>query len=86
MNYSILFLKELKNKKRAKTKYYIKEWSFLIINLLKLDRIIDDLADSIIRGDFRNSDKRKVNLGALYPFVENRVNEKLGYSKSIPYW
>ena len=52
MNYSILFLKELKNKKRAKTKYYIKEWSFLIINLLKLDRIIDDLADSILRGDF----------------------------------
>ena len=59
---------------------------FLIISLLKMDRFIDDLADETIRGGFGNGQERRDNLGPLYPFVQNRVNEKLGYSKRHPYW
>ena len=51
-----------------------------------MDRFIDDLADETIRGGFGNGQERRDNLGTLYPFVQNRVNEKLGYSKRHPYW
>ena len=59
---------------------------FLIINRLKMDSFFDDLADRTIRGDFGNGNERKENLGCLYPFIQNRVNAKLGYSKRHPYW
>ena len=42
---------------------------------------IDRLADMTIHGDFGNGQERKENLGPLYGFVQNRVNEKLGYTK-----
>ena len=51
-----------------------------------MDRFIDDLADCTIRGDFGNGNERKENLGPLYPFVQNKVNEKLGIPKRHPYW
>jgi hypothetical protein len=51
-----------------------------------MDRFIDDLADETIRGGFGNGQERRDNLGPLYPFVQNRVNEKLGYPKRHPYW
>lgn len=59
---------------------------FLIINRLKMDSFFDDLADRTIRGDFGNGNERKENLGCLYPFIQNRVNEKLGCPKRHPYW
>ena len=51
-----------------------------------MEDIIEDLANKTIRGDFKNGEERKILLGLLYPFVQNRVNEKLGYSKRHPYW
>ena len=51
-----------------------------------MHRIFNDVANRIIRGDFGNGDKRKENLGSLYRFVQNWINEKLGYYKRYPYW
>ena len=51
-----------------------------------MEDIVEDLANKTIRGDFKNGEERKNILGPLYPFVQNRVNEKLGYSKRHPYW
>jgi len=51
-----------------------------------MDRIIDGLADETIRGSFGNGQERRDILGDLYPYVQNRVNQKLGYSKRHPYW
>ena len=40
-----------------------------------------DLADRVINGDFGDGDERKQRLGFLYPYVQNEVNRRLGYSK-----
>ena len=50
-----------------------------------MDRYIDHLADRTIMGDYGNGEERKYYLGPLYPFVQNKVNEKLGCSIRHPY-
>ena len=42
---------------------------------------IENLARRVINGEFGNGQARKNNLGHLFPEVQNRVNEILGYSK-----
>ena len=42
---------------------------------------IENLARRVINGDFGNGQERKNKLGHLYPEVQNRVNEILGYAK-----
>ena len=42
---------------------------------------IENLARRTINGEFDNGEKRKKKLGHLFPEVQNRVNEILGYSK-----
>ena len=37
-----------------------------------------DIVDRVIRGDFGNGEERKRR--PLYGFVQNEVNERLGYS------
>ena len=51
-----------------------------------MHEVIEDLANKTIEGYFKNGQERKDILGWLYPFVQNRVNEKLGCSKRYPYW
>jgi hypothetical protein len=36
------------------------------------------LADRTIKGEFGNGEDRKEELGELFPFVQNKVNEILG--------
>ena len=42
---------------------------------------IENLARRTINGEFGNGEERKNRLGHLFPEVQNRVNEILGYSK-----
>ena len=39
---------------------------------------IDILVENTILLEFSEDEERKKKLGELYPFVQNRVNEKLG--------
>ena len=39
---------------------------------------IDILTDKTIMLEFSENEERKKKLGELYPFVQNKVNEKLG--------
>lgn len=45
---------------------------------------IDYYATRAIRGDYGNGRDREDALGPLYGMVQNRVNERLGYSKRYP--
>ena len=42
---------------------------------------IEQLAKKSIRGEFGNGTQRKEELGEIYPIVQNKVNEILGYEK-----
>ena len=46
---------------------------------------IEALARRVINGEFGNGEARKKALGDLYPVVQAKVNELLGYTKKI-YW
>ena len=41
---------------------------------------MDRVVDGVIRGDYGNGYERQRNLGSCYNAVQNRVNERLGYS------
>ena len=40
---------------------------------------IEQLAKKVIKGEFENGIERKNKLGEIYPVVQNKVNEMLGY-------
>ena len=42
---------------------------------------IENLARRVIKGEFGNGQERRNRLGNLFPAVQNRVNEILGFSK-----
>ena len=46
---------------------------------------IEGLAKRVIDGEFGNGEARKKALGDLYPVVQAKVNELLGYTKKV-YW
>ena len=60
------------------------EYSALQFYLLN-KKMIRDLAERTIRGDFGNGQERRFILGPLYAPVQNEVNRQLGYSKRH-YW
>ena len=41
---------------------------------------IEELAKKVINGDYGNGEVRRNKLGVIYPIVQNRVNEILGYT------
>ncbi len=45
-----------------------------------MDWFIDHLMIELFLGDYGNREERKNILGPLYPIIQNKVNEKLGYS------
>lgn len=46
---------------------------------------IEALAKRVLNGEFGNGEARKKALGDLYPVVQAKVNELLGYTKKV-YW
>lgn len=48
------------------------------------DDYVDRMANRVIRGEYGNGNERRRNLGEDYNDIQNRVNEKLGYSKRYP--